>query len=108
MISINRVFYILFYDNKAGLSEVAQFWADGAKEEEKEDEKKGGLSYTHGFSKWLLDEETKTQRSLQWLSGGSKEILFSKAELFRRSWSTKFFYPKAFETDYRFQDDDWF
>jgi len=42
---------------------LAQFWTDGAKEEEKEDEKKGGLSYTPDFSKWLFDEETKTQRS---------------------------------------------
>ena len=48
-------------------------------------------------------EKTK---DLQCLARGCKEILFSKAILFRRSWSTKFFYPKAFEIDSRFRDND--
>jgi hypothetical protein len=38
---------------------LVHFWTDGSKEEENQDEKKGGLPYTPDFSKWLLDEKTK-------------------------------------------------
>jgi NTE family protein len=82
---------------------LAQFWADGAKEEEKEDEKKGGLSYTPDFSNWLLDEQTKKPK-----------IFNASPEAVRKYYSVKqyfvtgapnFFCPKKpAETDSRFQD----
>ena len=82
---------------------LVHFWTDGAKEEEKEDEKKGGLSYTPDFSNWLLDEQTKKPK-----------IFNASPEAVRRYYSVKqyfvtgapnFFCPeKPAEIDSRFQD----
>src|ERR671912_286151 len=82
---------------------LVHFWADRAKEEEKEDEKKGGLSYTPDFSNWLLDEQTKKPK-----------IFNASPEAVRRYYSVKqyfvtgapnFFCPeKPAEIDSRFQD----
>ena len=82
---------------------LAHFWVDGAKEEEKEDEKKGGLSNTPDFSNWLLDEQTKKPK-----------IFNASPEAVRKYYSVKqyfvtgapnFFCPKKpAETDCRFQD----
>src|SRR5215203_2061570 len=38
---------------------LEHFWTDEAKEEEKEDEKKGGLSSNPDICRWLLDKDNK-------------------------------------------------
>lgn len=81
---------------------LAHFWTDGAKEEEK----KGGLSSTPDFSKWLLDEKGKTK------------VFNASAEAVRKYYSVKqyfiagapnFFSPKSLlepDPDLRFQDNN--
>lgn len=79
---------------------LAHFWTDEAKEEEK----KGGLSSTPDFSKWLLDEK------------GKPKIFNASAEAVRKYYSVKqyffagapnFFHPKkTVELDARFQDNN--
>jgi predicted acylesterase/phospholipase RssA len=85
---------------------LAHFWTDGAKEEQKEDEKKGGLSYTPDFSKWLLDEETKKPKIFNASPESVRKYYSVKQYFFGGAGAPNFFYPKAFETDSRFQDND--
>ena len=85
---------------------LAHFWTDGAKEEEKEDEKKGGLSYTPDFSKWLLDEETKKPKIFNASPESVRKYYSVKQYFFGGAGAPNFFYPKAFETDSRFRDND--
>ena len=83
---------------------LAHFWTDGAKEEQKEDEKKGGLSYTPDFSKWLLDEETKKPKIFNASPESVRKYYSVKQYFFGGAGAPNFFYPKAFETDSRFRD----
>ena len=85
---------------------LAHFWTDGAKEEKKEDEKKGGLSYTPDFSKWLLDEETKKPKIFNASPESVRKYYSVKQYFFGGTGAPNFFYPKAFETDSRFRDND--
>jgi NTE family protein len=83
---------------------LAHFWTDGAKEEETEDEKKGGLSYTPDFSKWLLDEGTKKPKIFN-ASPEAVRKYYSVKQYFFVTGAPNFFYPKRpAETDSRFQD----
>jgi NTE family protein len=83
---------------------LAHFWTDGAKEEETEDEKKGGLSYTPDFSKWLLDEGTKKPKIFN-ASPEAARKYYSVKQYFFVTGAPNFFYPKRpAETDSRFQD----
>ncbi len=70
---------------------LEHFWIDESKEEEKEDDKKGGLSSTPDFSKWLLDEETKKPKIFNASPESVRKYYSVKQYLFRRSWGTKFF-----------------
>jgi hypothetical protein len=81
---------------------LVHFWTDGSKEEENQDEKKGGLPYTPDFSKWLLDEKTKKPK-----------IFNASPEAVRKYYSVKqyffagapnFFPKEPAETDSRSQD----
>jgi len=85
---------------------LAHFWTDGAKEEEKEDEKKGGLSYTPDFSKCLVDEKTKKPKVFNASPEAVRKYYSVKQYFFGGAGAANFFYPKAFETDSRFQDND--
>src|SRR5215212_2245126 len=85
---------------------LAHFWTDGAKEEQKEDEKKGGLSYTPDFSKWLLDEETKKPKIFNASPESVRKYYSVKQYFFGGAGAPNCFYHKAFETDSRFLDND--
>src|SRR5215217_8012312 len=85
---------------------LAHFWTDGAKEEEKEDEKKGGLSYTPDFSKCLVDGKTKKPKVFNASPEAVRKYYSVKQYFFGGAGAANFFYPKAFETDSRFQDND--
>jgi NTE family protein len=85
---------------------LAHFWADRAIEEEKEDEKKGGLSYTPDFSKWLVDEETKKPKVFNASPETVRKYYSVKQYFFGGAGAPNFFYPKAFEADSRFRDND--
>jgi predicted acylesterase/phospholipase RssA len=83
---------------------LAHFWTDGAKEEEKKDEKKGGLSFTPDFSKWLLNEETKKPKIFN-TSLEAVRKYYSVKQYFFVTGAPNFFNPKRpAEPDYRFQD----
>lgn len=82
---------------------LAHFWADGAKEEEKEDEKKGGLSYTPDFSNWLLDEQTKKPKIFN-ASPEAVRKYYSVKQYFVTGAPNFFCTKKPAETDSRFQD----
>src|SRR5918994_1889884 len=85
---------------------LAHFWTDGAKEEENEDEKKGGLSYTPDFSKWLLDENTKKPKIFNASPEAVRKYYSVKQYFFGGAGAPNFFHPKGLEDDSRFQDND--
>ena len=85
---------------------LEHFWTDEAKEDEEEDEKKGGLSYTPDFSKWLLDKETKKPKIFSASPEAVRKYYSVKHYFFSGDGAPNFFNPKALEDDSRFQDND--
>ncbi len=81
---------------------LAHFWTDEAKEEEK----KGGLSYTPDFSKWLLDEKTKKPKIFNASPEAVRKYYSVKQYFFGGAGAPNFFHPKGLEDDSRFQDND--
>jgi NTE family protein len=86
---------------------LAHFWTDEAKEEEK----KGGLSYTPDFSKWLLDEKEKKPKKFKATPEAVRKYYSVKEYFFghyffRGNGAPNFFHPKGLEDDSRFQDND--
>lgn len=84
---------------------LEHFWTDEAKEGEKEDEKKGGLSSTPDICKWLLDKDNKP-KIFSASSEAVRKYYSVKQYLFGGAGAPNFFNPKALEDDSRFQDND--
>ena len=84
---------------------LEHFWTDEAKEEEKEDEKKGGLSSNPDICRWLLDKDNKPK-----IFNASPEAVRKyysvKQYFFGGAGAPNFFHPKGLEDDSRFQDND--
>ncbi|HKH85559.1 MAG TPA: patatin-like phospholipase family protein, partial [Nitrososphaera sp.] len=84
---------------------LEHFWTDEAKEEEKEDEKKGGLSSNPDICRWLLDKDNKPK-----IFNASPETVRKyysvKQYFFGGAGAPNFFNPKGLEDDSRFQDND--